>query len=63
MVEYVTFAANNLNMRPGTQELSTVEAWSANLLAAGECSIEAQQQGNGLYMGAPFTFQNFYVHP
>ena len=36
--------------------------WSVNLLAAGSCSIEAQQWGNGTYQAAPFVFQNFYVH-
>jgi hypothetical protein len=37
--------------------------WTINLLAVGECSIEAQQGGSTLYAGAPFVFANFYVHP
>jgi sugar lactone lactonase YvrE len=36
-------------------------AWSINLIAAGECSVEAQQVGSSIYNGAPFVFQNFYV--
>ncbi len=37
--------------------------WSIKLIAVGECSVEAQQAGSSIYNGAPFTFQNFYVHP
>jgi sugar lactone lactonase YvrE len=36
--------------------------WSINLVSVGECSIEAQQGGSSLYNGAPFAFQNFYIH-
>lgn len=37
-------------------------AWTINLVAVGECSVEAQQQGNAVYRSAPFAFQKFYVH-
>jgi hypothetical protein len=37
--------------------------WVIQLIAVGECSVEAQQGGNSIYAGAPVVFQNFYVHP
>jgi hypothetical protein len=37
-------------------------AWTINLVAVGECSVEAQQGGSSTYASAPFVFQNFYVH-
>ena len=37
--------------------------WTINLIAVGECSVEAQQGGSTTYYGAAFAFQNFYVHP
>jgi hypothetical protein len=37
--------------------------WSVNLIAAGGCSVEAEQGGNSTYAGATAVFQNFFVHP
>jgi hypothetical protein len=36
--------------------------WTINLVAVGECSVEAQQGGSSTYASAPFVFQNFYAH-
>jgi sugar lactone lactonase YvrE len=38
-------------------------AWTINLLASGQCTVEAEQAGNTLYAIAPSVTQHFFVHP
>lgn len=59
-------AVGFVSVHPGICTVSGAKdgSWTVNLIAIGECSVEAYQWGNATnYLQAPFVFQNFYVHP
>jgi sugar lactone lactonase YvrE len=53
-----------VSVHPGICTVTeTGGVWVINTNHAGECSIEANQNGNSVYAVAPRVFQSFYIHP